>query len=162
MIPRPAVPADMAPLLDLWQARWFDAHGAISPPELLAMRTREDFRLRLAEFGDGIRVIGPEGAPQGFSAVKGDTIDQLYVSREMAGTGAALILLRDAEVRIAAAGFAEARLDCNPGNARAAAFYRKSGWRDRGLQRVMLDSATGRFPFDCLVFTRALAAPSPA
>ena len=157
IVPRPAVAADYEPLTLLFESRWHDAHGHCTPPELVAARTRAHFHARLLEFGDGLRVIGPEGAPEGFAAVKGDHVDQLYVSRALAGTGAALVLLREAEARIAAAGHDEAVLDCNPGNARAAAFYRKSGWSPRGLEKVLLDTATGPFPFEVLVFTRRVA-----
>lgn len=156
--PRPAVPADLEPLADLWTQRWTDAHADCTPPDLAAQRTRPDFLRRLKGFGtDHLRVIGPEGAPEGFCAIKGNHIDQIFVSRSLAGTGAALALLRDGEARIAAAGYAEAELECNPGNHRAAAFYAKSGWQLRGLERVELDSASGPYPFTLLVFTRRLA-----
>ncbi len=149
--------ADFAPLLDLWESRWHDAHGAVSPPELLALRTRDDFRTRLAGFGEGLWVIGPEGAPQGFFALKGNHVDQFYIARDLAGTGAALTLMRDAEARLAAAGHAEAVLDCNTGNARAARFYEKAGWTLRGREMVDLDSSSGPFPLEVFVFTRRLA-----
>jgi GNAT superfamily N-acetyltransferase len=159
LVPRPAVAADFDPLLDLWVARWHDAHAACSPPELLALRTREDFRTRLAGFGDGLWVIGPQGAPQGFYSLKGNHVDQLYVARELTGQGVALMLLRDAEARLAAAGHVEALLDCNTGNARAARFYQKSGWTLRGRELVELDSSSGPFPLEVFVFTRRLTPP---
>ena len=156
LIPRPAVELDFAPLTDLWATRWAEAHAHCTPPELVRLRTHDDFARRLRGFGDGLRVIGPEGAPRGFAAVVGDHVDQLYVAAELAGRGAALVLLRDAEARIAAAGHERALLDCNPGNGRAAAFYAKSGWTDEGRQSVVLDSATGPFTMECIVFSRNL------
>ena len=156
MTPRRAIAADFEPLADFWTRRWQDAHADCWPPELLPLRSRDDFARRLRGFGDGLRVIGPEGAPDGFCAVVADHVDQIYVARALQGTGAAAILLRDAEARIAAAGHAEALLECNPGNARAAAFYTRMGWTLRGLEPVLLQGPEGAFPFDCLVFTRQL------
>ncbi|MCR8723990.1 GNAT family N-acetyltransferase [Frigidibacter sp. ROC022] len=157
--PRRAVEADYDPLADLFHQRWHDAHGAYSPPWMIALRSRADLLRRLRGFGDDMRVIGPEGAPQGFCAIKGSHIDQIYVSRALEGRGAAAVLMRDGLERIAAAGHAEALLECNPGNARAAAFYRKTGWTLRGTETVLLDGPEGPFPFDCLIFTRPLPAP---
>lgn len=153
---RAAVPEDIEPLADLFDHLWRVAHSGHVPPELEAMRTRPDFRRRLIGFGDGLRVLGDPGAPQGFAAVVGNHLDQLYVAEALWGTGAADRLVADALARIAAAGHRTALLECNTGNRRAAAYYRKSGWTDRGVERVMLDSAAGPFPLDCLVFERAV------
>lgn len=159
---RPAAPEDYARLADLWAERWADAHAAYSPPELIALRTRADFLRRLHGFGPGLRVLGPPGAPDGFCAILGDHLDQLYVSRALAGTGAARRLMTHALSRIAAAGHPQAVLDCNPSNARAAAFYRKTGWSLRGTETVELNSAAGPYPMPLLIFTMDLAPPRPA
>jgi ribosomal protein S18 acetylase RimI-like enzyme len=156
--PRRAVAEDFAPLADLFNQRWHDAHGHCAPPELVALRDRADLLRRLRGFGDGLRVTGPPGAPEGFCAVVGNHIDQIYVSRRAAGRGIGAMLLREGEARIAAAGHPEALLECNPGNLRAAAFYERMGWTLRGLETVLLDGPQGRFPYDCLVFTRLLSA----
>jgi len=157
--PRPATATDLAPLTALWVRRWADAHAAVSPPELVAIRTPEDFATRLAGFlavGD-LWVIGPEGAPDGFVALKDHHLDQLYVDRPLEGTGAARVLMDHGLAVLAARGYAMAELWCNTGNARAAAFYRKTGWRLRGAEDVELDSASGPFILACLVFEWPLA-----
>jgi len=154
MTPRLAVAADLAPLTDLWERRWHDAHAASSPPELIAIRTRADFATRLAGFlaaGD-LWVIGPEDAPNGFVALKDHHLDQLYVDRPLEGTGAARVLMDHGLAMLAGRGIAMAELWCNTGNARAAAFYRKTGWRLRATEDVELDSASGPFWLACLVF----------
>ncbi len=155
-VPRRTAPADLDPLADLFDRLWHVAHSGHVPPELEALRTRPDFLRRLLGFGDGLRVIGPVGKPQGFAAVVGNHLDQLYVAQQLWGTGAARVLMDDALARIAAAGHRTAVLECNVHNLRAAAMYRKSGWTERGVERVMLDSAAGPFGLDCLVFDRAL------
>jgi GNAT superfamily N-acetyltransferase len=156
LTPRAAVVADFAPLTDLWDHLWHLAHDHCTPPGLVALRTHADFRRRLAGFGDGLRVIGPSGAPQGFAAIAGNHLDQLYVAQTLWGTGAARALTTDALARIAAAGHDTAVLECNTGNARAAAFYRKSGWRECGVQTAMLDTSLGPYPLDCFIFVRDL------
>jgi GNAT superfamily N-acetyltransferase len=165
--PRPAAATEIAALADLWDHLWHVAHSGSVPPELEAIRTRADFLRRLRGFGTGkaggLRVIGPAGAPTGFAAVVGNHLDQLYVAEHLWGSGAAQVLADDALARIAAAGHDHAILECNAGNDRAAAYYRKSGWRDCGLQTVLLDSARGPFPLGCYVFEMPLdRGPLPA
>jgi len=156
MTPRPALGTEIDALTDLWARLWAESHRGCCPPELIALRTPEDFRRRLVAFGDDLRVIGSAGAPQGLAAVRGNHLDQLYVDRPLWGTGAADVLTADALARIASAGHRLALLECNPGNARAAAYYRKSGWTDCGIRTVLLDSSAGPFPLDCIVFERGL------
>jgi ribosomal protein S18 acetylase RimI-like enzyme len=64
--------------------------------------------------------------------VAGDEVEQVYVAAEHRGGGAAQLLLRAAEQQVAAQGFGEAWLAVVASNARARAFYGKSGWIDRG------------------------------
>ena len=45
---------------------------------------------------------------------------------------------------------------CNTGNDRAAAFYRKTGWRLRSTEDVDLDSTSGAFRLACFVFEKPL------
>lgn len=132
---RSAAPEDYAPLADLWAERWADAHGAYSPPELIALRTRADFLRRLRAFGPGLRVLGPPGAPEGFCAIRADHLDQLYVSRALAGTGAARRLMAHALARI----------------------YARSGWRRRGTDLSPVETAAGPFLLRVIVFEKALA-----
>ena len=154
MIVRTPVPADYGPLADLFADLWHIAHRHCVPEDLAALRTRPDFLRRLYGFGDGLIVLGDEGAPKGFAAVVGNELDQLYVPQDLWGAGAADTLVRHALDRIARDGHDNAILKCNPGNLRAAAYYRKSGWADDGLQAVTVDTANGPFVIDCIVFSR--------
>ena len=158
MTPRGATVADLAPLTDLFLRRWHDAHAACSPPGLIAIRTREDFAARLRGFftaGD-LWVVGPIGAPTGFVALKGHHIDQLYVAAPLEGRGVAHQLMAHAEAVLKRRGHAVAEVWCNTGNDRAAAFYRKSGWRLRTTEDVDLASTAGTFRLACFVFEKPL------
>ena len=67
--------------------------------------------------------------PVGFHLVDGALLDQFYVAAQVRGTGAAAILLADAEQRLADNGFDIGWLTCAIGNDRAARFYVKHGWQ---------------------------------
>lgn len=137
--------SDIDELTDLWFDGWHDAHARIVPAELTELRTRENFRDRLEAALRDVRVVGPSGAPVGFSIVKGDELYQLYVAARSRGSGAAAALIADAEARMADAGVETAWLACAIGNERAARFYEKCGWRRVG--RVVVDSETSNSPF---------------
>ncbi len=58
---RDADPAELDALAALWHAGWRDAHLAIVPAALVALRTLESFTARLAPALAEVRVIGPIG-----------------------------------------------------------------------------------------------------
>jgi GNAT superfamily N-acetyltransferase len=116
MTPRRPLPEELEPLTALWERRWHEAHAAIVPPGLTAARTRADFAARMREFAGDLWVIGPEGAPQGFVALKGHHIDQLYIDAALQGTGAARLLLTHGEQMLAGRGHAQAELWCATGS----------------------------------------------
>lgn len=157
MTPRRAEAADLAPAAAIWKAGWREAHEALVPPELTRIRLAEDFAARLTAFGDGLRVLGPVGAPLGLCAVVGDELNQLFVSPAARGTGAAAALIADAEARIAAMGAAEAWLDVAIGNDRARAFYEKSGWRLTETADVALATVEGPFTLRVWIFRKPLS-----
>ena len=101
---RPATPADIPALTEIWYQGWHEAHAADVPAALTALRTRDDFTRRLIGFDAGLHVGGPDGAPLGFVALKPDEINQLYVAPSARGTGLAAALMADAEARLAAGG----------------------------------------------------------
>src|SRR5690606_19905307 len=89
-----------------------------------------------------VRVVGQIGEPLGFHIVKGDELNQIYVREDVRGTGAAQVLINDAERTIAENGFSRAWLACGIGNERAARFYKKCGWH---LERTFAyDAPTAR------------------
>jgi GNAT superfamily N-acetyltransferase len=131
--PAPPVRAAMTDDIDLlariWYDGWQDAHAGILPGALASRRTIDRLRERLrAELPD-VRVLGPPSAPVGFCLLRGDELCQLYVSSVVRGTGAAAALTADAESWMGASGVETAWLACAVGNARAARFYEKQGWR---------------------------------
>ena len=154
---RPAVTADIAPLAALWHGTWHEAHAAIVPAALTAIRRPESFAARLAEAGDGLRVAGPEGAPLGLCITNGNRIDQIYIAAEARGSGLAGALLADGVERLRAAGCAMAELDCAVGNTRAAHFYEREGWHRRGEVLAMVETAEGPYPLRVIGFDKPLA-----
>jgi len=153
---RDAVDADFGALVRLWQAGWTDAHADIVPAALARLRTLADFTTRMRKMFASVRVIGPVGAPVGFHAVKGDELDQFYVSARVRGTGAAELLLHDAEARLAAGGTRIAWLACAIGNDRAARFYEKHGWRRVGIVTNSPETPEGPFPMQVWRYEKAL------
>lgn len=140
---RAAEDAEVERLARIWYDGWQDAHADILPDELKRVRTLESFTQRMREAIASTRVVGPVGAPLGFSMMKGDELNQLYVSAEARGTGAAQALIADAEARLAASGAPLIWLACAIGNDRAARFYTKSGWRNVGVRTIHHDMPDG-------------------
>ena len=67
MTPRNAEPDDLDALATLWFDGWQDAHAELAPPEVIADRTWDRFRTRLADQLDAVRTIGPIGAALGYA-----------------------------------------------------------------------------------------------
>lgn len=157
---RPAAAEDLAPLARLWHATWHEAHAAIVPPELTAMRSLDSFAARLAQAGPRLRTAGPPAAPLGLCILREHRLDQLYVAAEARGTGLAEALLRDGERRLAESGIALAELDCAERNARAARFYARVGWHRRGIELAPVETLAGSLLLRVIVFEKPLA-PAP-
>ena len=143
-------------LATLWYESWQDAHAKILPAELARVRTLENLRERLGELWTDMRVIGDVGHPLGLSITKGDELNQLYVSREARGQGAAQKLIAEVEERLAASGIVTAWLACAIGNTRAARFYEKSGWHLARTFTNELDLPSGKFSLDVWRYEKQL------
>lgn len=143
-------------LARVWYDAWQDAHAEILPLELKEDRTLESFLERLPELLDETRVVGPRGRPFGLCTLRGNELYQMYVARDARGTGAASLLIRDAERRLSESGVTTAWLGCAIGNDRAARFYEKSGWRNAGTVNHTVDLASGPFSFDVWRFEKNL------
>jgi GNAT superfamily N-acetyltransferase len=159
--PRPALPADIAPLTQLWHQSWHDAHATITPAALVAQRTLDTFAKRLVDAGGGLRVAGPVGAPLGLCCITGDHLDQLFIARQAYGTGLAATLLHDGEDRLRAAGVTDAVLDCAVLNHRAARFYAREGWVSQGLMVAAVDSAAPPLEIAVIRFGKHLMSDRP-
>jgi GNAT superfamily N-acetyltransferase len=154
---RAAEAVELDQLAQLWYDGWRDAHLLVVPAELARMRTLESFRERLQAALADVRVVGPVGAPVGFSIVKGDELYQLFVSAPSRGSGVAAVLIDDAEAQLAAKGVETAWLACAIGNERAARFYEKRGWRRAGTVISQLDTPDGNFPLEVWRYEKLLS-----
>ncbi len=104
-----------------------------------------------------VRTLGPVGAPLGFHLLKDDELYQFYLAAEARGTGAAAVLMADAETRLAARGVEIAWLACAIGNARAARFYEKTGWTMARIETVPTETSEGLFPLEVWRYEKRLA-----
>jgi GNAT superfamily N-acetyltransferase len=154
---RAAEPEELEPLAKLWRQGWLDAHEAIVPDALIALRTPQSFAERMAAALPRVRALGPVGAPLGFHLIKDDELNQFYLASAARGTGAAGVLMADAEIRLAEAGVTTAWLACAIGNARAARFYEKSGWALAGETVVPTETPAGPFPLKVWRYEKRVA-----
>src|SRR5580765_8134115 len=104
---RPATPDDVDAIATLFHQGWHDAHPGHVPDALTERRTPEAFHdrvtQRVPETGE-TTVAGVDGAIAGFIMIAGDEAEQVYVDRDVRGTGTAALLLTEAERQIGAAG----------------------------------------------------------
>jgi ribosomal protein S18 acetylase RimI-like enzyme len=154
---RAAVAAELDVLAQIWHDAWHEAHAHLVPAELTRLRTLENFRERLNAALPQVRVVGPSGEPFGFCIVKGDELDHLFVSTKARGSGAATVLVADAEARMAQSGVKVAWLACAIGNERAARFYEKCGWRRTGTIVHLAKTSQGDFPLEAWRYEKSLA-----
>ncbi len=148
--------AELGHLAEIWHDTWHEAHAAIVPLQVTNVRTLESFQRRLQAALPAVRVVGPKGAPVGFSIVKGDELYQLFVSAMARGSGVAAALIADAEARLRASGVEVAWLACAIGNDRAARFYEKCGWHRAGTIVHDLDTPDGNFPLEVWRYEKTL------
>ena len=153
---RPAEEVEIEQLARIWYDGWQDAHARIAPPELARHRTLESFRERLQARLPNVRTMGPISAPLGFCIVKGDELDQLYVTAAARGTGVAAVLIADAEERLAQSGVEIACLGCAIGNERAARFYEKCNWQRVGTMIHPTEISNGIFPIEVWRYEKRL------
>jgi GNAT superfamily N-acetyltransferase len=129
---RKATREDADDVADIWHLGWQDGHLGSVPQELIDARTEASFRSRAAERVGDTTVATVEGVVAGFVMVADDEVEQVYVSASHRGTGVAAVLLDGAERQVDANGHTQAWLAVVAGNARARAFYKRSGWHDEG------------------------------
>lgn len=153
---RPAQSRELETLARLWWQGWRDAHLPIVPDALVRLRTLESFTARMAAALPEVRVLGPVGAPLGLHLIKGDELNQFYLAAEARGTGAAAVLMADAETHLADAGVQTAWLACAVGNDRAARFYEKSGWTRARVETVQSETSEGFFPLEVWRYEKPL------
>jgi GNAT superfamily N-acetyltransferase len=160
MVVRAAEETEIDHLAKIWYDGWHDAHAQIVPAELTRLRPLESFRDRLRAALSNVRVVGPSGEPLGFSIIKGNELNQLFVSAPSRGSGVAAALMADAEARLSENGVATAWLACAIGNQRAARFYEKCGWHRTGTLINRLETSKGTFPLEVWRYEKSLKRPT--
>jgi len=147
---------DLIVLTEIWFEGWHDAHDAIVPDALVALRTRENFLGRLRGEPRGVRVVVDAGTPVGFAMLRGAEVYQFYVARSARGTGAAAILMRDTENHLSRSGIPDAWLACAVGNVSAARFYEKCGWIRTATVTIESENSEGSFPIQTWRYEKRL------
>jgi ribosomal protein S18 acetylase RimI-like enzyme len=147
---------DLVALTRVWFEGWHDAHDAIVPQTLIALRTPESFLNRLRAELHAVRVIVDTDTPVGFAMLRGAEVYQFYVARSARGTGVALVLMRDTEDHMAAEAIPSAWLACAVGNTRAARFYEKCGWTSTATVVIESETSEGLFPIHAWRYEKRL------
>lgn len=156
---REARPSDVEAIAGIWHTGWADGHAGHVPEALYAYRTALDHypdrvRDRLAHTW----VADTDDTVQGFVMVVGDEVEQVYVDRAARGTGVATLLLDRAERLVAEGGHAVAWLAVVAGNARARAFYERSGWSDGGAFEYEAEAGEGSVLVPCRRYEKTVSA----
>jgi GNAT superfamily N-acetyltransferase len=154
---RLATADDVDAITTLFHEGWHDVHPGRVPDGLTERRTPDAFHDRVAQRvaeTDETTVAEVDGTVAGFIMVSGDEAEQVYVDRAFRGSGAAGLLLTEAERQIAARGHDVAWLAVVQGNARAQAFYAKQGWVDQGDFDYPVTALGERFISPCRKFTK--------
>lgn len=129
---RKASPEDADKVTVIWHLGWQDGHLGFVPQELVEARTEDSFRARASNRVGDTTVATVDGDVAGFVMVVDDEVEQVYVSALHRGTGAAAVLMAEAEQQVRENGYNKAWLAVVAGNARARAFYARTGWYDEG------------------------------
>lgn len=152
----PLTDEDLDAVADLWTRGWVDGHLGHVPDALVKLRNFESFRSRLQDHKAHTQVAFQDGAVAGFFILDANELDQFYVAAEARGTGLAAQLMQAAQAALLAAGHTSAWLACTVGNDRAARFYTKMGWHNRGVERFEAFTENGPFALDVWRFEKAL------
>ena len=145
---------DARDIAEIWHLGWRDAHLGFVPQELIEVRTEESFRARASERAGEATVAVVDEAIAGFVIVVDDEVEQLYVSASHRGTGVADVLMSEAERQVRAEGHSKAWLAVVPGNARARAFYERTGWHDEGPFTYTAAAENGSIGVPCHRYTK--------
>jgi ribosomal protein S18 acetylase RimI-like enzyme len=149
---------DAERIAEIWRLGWHDAHDGLVPQALVEARTAESFRTPAAGRVGDTTVAVVDGEVAGFVMIVGDEVEQIYVAAASRGTGVAGVLLHEAERQVAESGYDRAWLAVVPGNARARAFYEKSGWRDEGSFDYPAPTGDGSVALACHRYAKAVSA----
>lgn len=147
---------DSEAIAAIWHRGWHEAHAHLVPAGLTALRTMDSFLERVAAMLPDTVVAGAEAGVYGFCTIREDELYQLFVDPPGRGTGAAALLVADAEVRLAARGVKTAWLSCAIGNDRAGRCYEKCGWQRVGNMINEAVTAAGSYPLETWRYEKQL------
>lgn len=153
---REARAADARDIAEIWHLGWQDGHLGLVPQELADVRTDASFRTRASQRISDTTVATVDGAVVGFVMVVDDEVEQVYVSAAHRGTGAAKVLIEEAERQVRTGGHETAWLAVVAGNARARAFYEREGWVDEGPFDYAAATENGPIAVPCRRYTKLL------
>lgn len=153
---RPASPSDADDIARIWHDGWADGHAGNVPEELYRHRTVDSYPPRVRDRIGATWVAERGGAVRGFVIVLEDEVEQLYVDAVARGTGTAAALMAAAEDLVARAGHDRVWLAVVAGNARARAFYERSGWTDGGAFDYEAETADGSVVVPCRRYEKQL------
>jgi GNAT superfamily N-acetyltransferase len=151
---RAAQGADREAVVEIWHRGWRDAHLGFVPRELAEARTADAFRARAASRLAETTVATVDGVVAGFVMVVADEVEQVYVAAAHRGTGVADVLISEAERQVRANGHRKAWLAVITANARARAFYERSGWVDEGPFDYGARTEDGTIAVPCRRYTK--------
>ncbi|MEQ6248783.1 GNAT family N-acetyltransferase [Sulfitobacter sp. HNIBRBA3233] len=152
---RPAVAADTAEIARIWHLGWHQAHAGLVDADLVRLRDPSEFANRTAARIDRTWVAEKDGALAGFYMIEGSELYQFYVDADHRGAGVAKEMMAAAEADLPAP---RAWLACTVGNDRAAAFYTKCGWENRGPEDCAVETSEGPRNVRIWRFERDIAA----
>jgi GNAT superfamily N-acetyltransferase len=154
---RAAKPSDTAAIAELWHRGWIDGHVGHVPDALLPHRQLDSFLARVPERIEASTVAVIESLIVGFTTVRGDELEQLFVAPSARGRGVAVALIRHAEAVIGQ-GFSSAWLAVAVGNARARRFYEREGWVDAGPFDYAAQTDAGTIVVPCHRYEKRVGA----
>lgn len=144
---------DVQRIAQIWHLGWHSGHAAVVDNELVGLRVPEEFVARTQAHLSRTHVALVDGQIIGFFMIKGDELYQFYLDAAHHGSGIARELMSATE--LAMAGRA-AYLACTVGNERAAAFYRKCGWKHVRTGPYEAETSRGVFVVQEWRFEKAL------
>ena len=97
-----------------------------------------------------------DGVLVGLCIVLKAEVNQIYVSPQARGTGAADALMFAAEERMRTGGIPQAHLHVIPENTRAIAFYKRLGWTGETVTQAALETASEPQYLPVLMLTKQL------
>lgn len=140
---RAATQADVNAIARMWHIGWHQAHAGIVNDTLVQLRKPQEFETRTAAHLEQAHVAVVDGEIGGFLMVDGSELYQFYVGAAHQGRGLAASMMTAAETLLSPP---RAWLGCTVGNDRAAAFYVKCGWENKGTEVFEAETSAGTSP----------------